>query len=95
MVLNDPLVISNVVLCSLVVIRLCFFRKNGAMHRRWAAWLAYLLIVAYGSVPIRFWFDNYHNTHWASFALNAIICVAIYRAGGNVAKLFSVLRHPQ
>jgi len=93
MAINDPLVIGNVVLCSLVVIRLSFFRKNGATHRSWASWLAYLLIVSYATVPLRFIFDHYNSTHWAAFAINAIICVAVYRAGGNVAKLFSVLRH--
>lgn len=95
MVINDPLVIGNVVLCSLVVIRLSFFRKKGATHRTWASWLAYLLILAYATVPLRFMFDHYTSTHWAAFAINAIICVAVYRTGGNVAKLFSTLRHPQ
>ncbi|WP_413535503.1 phage holin family protein [Rahnella inusitata] len=37
---------GNVVLCSLVVIRLSFFRKKGDPHRTWASWLAYLLVLA-------------------------------------------------
>ena len=45
-VINDPQVIGNVVLCSLVVIRLSFFRKKGDPHRTWASWLAYLLVLA-------------------------------------------------
>ncbi|MGY2800345.1 uncharacterized membrane protein (DUF2068 family) [Ewingella americana] len=95
MVLNDPLVISNVVLCSLVVIRLCFFRKNGATHRRWAAWLAYLLILIYGHVPLRFLFDHYDGTRWAILLLNLVICIAIFAVRGNVAKIIKVLRIPQ
>jgi len=86
-VINDPLVIGNVVLCSLVVIRLSFFRKKGATHRTWASWLAYLLILAYATVPLRFMFDHYTSTHWAALAINAIICVAVHRTGGHVAKL--------
>lgn len=93
MVISDPLVVGNVLLCSLIVVRLSLFRKNGARHRTWASWLAYLLILAYSTVPIRYMFDHYTNTHWAAFVINAVICVAVYRSSGNVAKLFSVLRH--
>ena len=95
MVINDPLVILNVVLCSLVVIRLSFFRKNGATHRKWASWFAYLLILLYVHVPLRFLFDQYDGTHWAILLMNIIICIAVFAVRGNVAKLFSVLRHPQ
>ena len=95
MVINDPLVILNVVLCSLVVIRLSFFRKNGATHRKWASWLAYLLILLYGHVPLRFFFDHYDGTRWAILLLNIVICIAVFAVRGNVAKLFSVLRNPQ
>ncbi|MGL4682169.1 holin [Gibbsiella quercinecans] len=89
---NDPLVIINVFLCIAIVIRLSAFRKRGAKHRWWASWLAYVIILAYASVPFRFMFDLYHHTHWAAAVLNLIICVAVFRAKGNVAKLFHVLR---
>lgn len=95
MVINDPLVILNVVVCSLVVIRLSFFRKNGATHRRWASWLAYLLILIYGHVPLSWAFDHYGGTRLAIFLLNVVICVAIFAARGNVAKITKVLRLPQ
>ena len=95
MVINDPLVILNVVVCSLVVIRLSFFRKNGATHRRWASWLAYLLILIYGHVPLSWAFDHYGGTRLAIFLLNVVICVAIFAVRGNVAKITKVLRIPQ
>ena len=95
MVINDPLVILNVVVCTLVVIRLSFFRKNGATHRRWASWLAYLLILIYGHVPLSWAFDHYGGTRFAIFILNLVICIAIFVVRGNVAKIIKVLRLPQ
>jgi uncharacterized membrane protein (DUF2068 family) len=94
-VINDPLVILNVIVCTLVVIRLCFFRKKGATHRRWASWLAYLLILIYGHVPLRFLFDHYDGTRLAIFLLNLVICIALFVVRGNVAKIIKVLRIPQ
>ena len=63
MVTNDPLVLTNVVACAAIVLRLMMFRKPGGRHNPWASWLAYL-----------------------------IICAAVFRARGNVARLFYVLR---
>ncbi|WP_426817910.1 phage holin family protein [Winslowiella sp. 2C04] len=92
MVITDPLVLTNVATCAAIVLRLMCFRKRGARHNWWASWLAYLIIIAYASVPFRYFFDYYTNTHWASVILNLIICVAVFRARGNVAQIFSVLR---
>ena len=51
MVINDPLVLTNVVACAAIVLRLMMFRKPGGRHNPWASWLAYLIILAYASVP--------------------------------------------
>ncbi|EOI3539373.1 phage holin family protein [Cronobacter sakazakii] len=92
MVISDPLVLTNVATCSAIVLRLMLFRKPGARHRWWASWLAYLIILAYASVPFRYAFDFYVHTHWASVIINLIICAAVFRARGNVARLFQVVR---
>ena len=92
MVINDPLVITNVVTCSAIVLRIMFFRKPGAHHRWWASWLAYLLVIAYGTVPFRYFFDNYDHSSWSSLLINLIICAAVFRAKGNVALILAVLR---
>jgi len=92
MVTNDPMVITNVVVCSAIVLRLMFFYKAGARHQRWASWLAYMIILAYASVPFRFLFDAYAHTHWAAIVINVIFCAAVWRAKGNVALIFQVLR---
>ncbi|MTD26231.1 phage holin family protein [Erwinia sorbitola] len=92
MVTSDPMVITNVVVCSAIVLRLMFFYKAGSRHQSWAAWLAYLIILAYASVPFRFLFDVYVHTHWAAVTMNLIFCAAVFRAKGNVAMVFEVLR---
>lgn len=92
MVITDPLVLTNVVTCAAIALRLMCFRKPGARHNWWASWLAYLIIIAYASVPFRYFFDYYTNTHWAAVIINLIICAAVFRARGNVAQIFSVLR---
>lgn len=43
-------------------------------------------------VPSRFMFDFYFHNHWATVMLNLIICAAVFKARGNVARLFNILR---
>ncbi|MBV4366396.1 phage holin family protein [Erwinia sp. BNK-24-b] len=92
MVTNDPMVIANVVTCSAIALRLMFFRKPGAHHEYWASWLAYMLVLAYGSIPFRYFFDHYDHTNWASLAINLVIAAAVFRSKGNVAIILAVLR---
>lgn len=92
MVTTDPLVLTNVAASSMIVLRLMMFRKPGGKHNVWASWLAYVIILAYASVPFRFMFDFYFHVHWATVMLNLIICAAVFKARGNVARLFNVLR---
>lgn len=92
MVTNDPMVITNVITCSAIALRLMFFRKPGAHHQWWASWLAYLLVLAYGSVPFRYFFDDYNHSSWASLIINLVFCAAVFRSKGNVAEILAVLR---
>lgn len=92
MVTNDPLVITNVIVSSAIALRLMVFHKPGAQHQWWASWLAYLIVLAYASIPFRFFFDHYANTSWASVLINLIICAAVFKAKGNIAVLLNVLR---
>lgn len=43
MVTNDPLVVTNVMACAAIVLRLMMFRKPGGRHNPWASWLAYVI----------------------------------------------------
>ncbi|EGL2076449.1 phage holin family protein, partial [Escherichia coli] len=47
------LLITNAVICTGIAIRVVTFRRNGSQHRRWGGWLAYFLIVAAASIPVR------------------------------------------
>lgn len=94
MVTNDPLVLVNVAVCSSIVLRLMLFRKPGARHEWWASWLAYMIVLSYASVPFRYFFDHYEHTSWAAVMINLIICAAVFRSKGNVARLLAVLRPP-
>ena len=86
---KDPVVLINVALCVVIALRLMFFRKPGARHSWWASWLAYLMILAYGSIPIKFAFSEYSGTHIATLVINLIMIVLVLRARGNAAKLLS------
>lgn len=77
-------------MCALIATRLLFFRREGAIHRPWAARLAYALIVMAGTVTIGVLFGRYG---WALLAINgitAVLCIAIYAVRGNVVELFRI-----
>ncbi|QEW32669.1 phage holin family protein [Erwinia billingiae] len=92
MVTNDPLVLTNVVTATAIALRLMMFRKPGAHHQWWASWLAYLIVLSYASIPFRYFFDAYAHASWASVTVNLIFAAAVFRAKGNVALIFAVLR---
>lgn len=85
---SEPLVILNVILCTAIVVRTAFFRRRRERQRVFVSWLALGIITLYASVPIRFFYQLYTDTHWWMVAANLIICMAVFRAKGNVAKLF-------
>ncbi|MCU1787504.1 phage holin family protein [Pectobacterium polaris] len=82
----------NVIICAVIVVLLMFYRKNGARHRPLISWLAYLLILVYASVPFRYLF-GYYDAGWLVVAVNLIICAAMLKARGNVARLIDALRY--
>ncbi|WP_261877663.1 phage holin family protein [Pectobacterium carotovorum] len=82
----------NVIICAVIVVLLMFYRKNGARHRPLISWLAYLLVLVYASVPFRYLF-GYYDANWLVVIVNLIICVAMLRARGNVARLIDALRY--
>lgn len=75
-------------LCALVCGRLILFRRAGGLHRPRVAWLAYLLIVATGSVPLRLLFGQPVPLDVSGFLAVLILAAALFAARGNVADLF-------
>lgn len=77
---------ANASVCMLIAIRLMFFQRNGRRHRRLMAVLAYIIILAAGYISFRIWFGQYVHVDPAELLLNVTICVAVWRARGNIAQ---------
>jgi CHASE2 domain-containing sensor protein len=78
---------ANAAVCILIAIRLMFFQRNGRRHRRLMALLAYIIILAAGYISFRIWFGQYIHVDPAELLLNFTICVAVWRAGGNIGQI--------
>lgn len=89
MVTHDPETLINAAVCAVIAGRLLTFRRDGGAHVRWAAWLAYALILATGSVTIRIVMGTYEGTtDPAELLLNTVLCIMVLRTKGNVVQLF-------
>ncbi|PHV12936.1 holin [Chitinimonas sp. BJB300] len=75
-------------LCSLIALRLLFFRRKGRLHRPYMAWLAYLLIVTTASVPVRLVLGEHVALDVSGFISVLFLTLAVFAVRGNVADLF-------
>ncbi|PHM60922.1 phage holin family protein [Xenorhabdus ishibashii] len=88
--MNVPilLVYINFFVCSLAVIRLMSYRRNGAQYKFIPSCIAWLLIVALGSVPLRILTNVYIESDPFEVAINVILCIQIILSDGNVNRMF-------
>ncbi|HED5644218.1 TPA: phage holin family protein [Enterobacter cloacae] len=93
MVANDPSAMANALICAVIVITLMLYQRGGARHRPLMSLIAYLTVLVYASVPFRYLFGLYKESHWFVVLVNVLICAAVLWARGNVARLVDVLRH--
>lgn len=77
----------NAIACILISVRLLFFRKRGGRHRPAMAWLAYGLILAPAWVAFRIWHGSYVQVDYGELIMNVFVCVIVWRARGNVARI--------
>jgi hypothetical protein len=77
----------NAIACILISIRLLFFRKRDGRHRPGMAWLAYGLILGSAWVAFSIWHGNYVQLDYGELIMNVFVCVIVWRARGNVAKI--------
>lgn len=77
---------ANALVCLLIVVRLMFYQKTGRYRFFYSA-LAYLVILAAGWIVIRICYGQYSAADPAELLLNLSFCLAIWGAGGNIAKL--------
>jgi hypothetical protein len=76
----------NAAACAVIALRLLFFRKTG-QHRPGMAWLAYCLILSSAWTAFRIWHGEYVVVDYGELAMNLVVCAAVWRARGNIAKI--------
>ena len=83
----------NAIICGVIVIVLMFYQRGGSRHRPFISLMAYLTVLVYASIPFRYLFGLYQESHWFVVLVNVMICAAVLWARGNVARLVDALRH--
>lgn len=82
------MILLHALLCGVIALRLLLFRRQTSTHRPLAAGLAYLIIVAAGSVPLRLPFDTLPPVDLAQLMLDVVLCLVVLSTRGNVLQLF-------
>ncbi|MGV6984694.1 phage holin family protein [Providencia hangzhouensis] len=82
------LIYINFFACFLAVVRLASYRRNGAKYRFTSSCVAWLLIVAFGSIPLRILTDEHIKADPFEVAINVVICIQIIRSDGNINRIF-------
>lgn len=77
----------NAGICAAIAIRLMLFRQGECAHKWSYSILAYILIVASGIISIQILMHQYTHVYIWEVIMNSIICVGVFMARGNVAKL--------
>lgn len=85
-VIDPLLLIANAVICVLTAGRLMFYQKTGRFHF-WLSLLAYGMILACAWTAFRIGWGQYTQVDAGEILMNFFLCVAVWRAGGNIAKI--------
>lgn len=88
----ETLLLLNAIISSGIAIRVLLFRREGARHRWWGGWLAYVVIVAAASVPIRTVYGHYILPDWSDVIIKAVFLAALIKTKGNVVQIFKISR---
>lgn len=92
MIIHEILSLMNATICGAISIRILIFRRDGSRHRKWAGWLAYLLIVVAASVPIRIFYGYHISADWSEVFIKAVFLSALIKTRGNVVQIFKMSR---
>lgn len=87
MTFQDFLLNANAIICAGTAIRLMTYRRGKSEHNRLMAFVAWLLTVATGAVTIRVLTGEYFYTDWSEVLINLLLCLSVFRSGGNVGRL--------
>ena len=88
--------ITNAVMWTGIASRVVTIRRTGSQHRRWGGWLAYFLIVAAASIPVRvvyaIWLRTPMAVDLSEVIINAVMLAAVIKTRGNVVQIFKISR---
>ncbi|MCT4713236.1 MAG: phage holin family protein [Ewingella sp.] len=85
--LNDILLAINFVVCSAIFIVLFHFARDGARFRRGISFLAMLLMVSAGAIPIMIGTGLIRQTSIPHTILAITLLVVVINARGNITRL--------
>lgn len=86
MIFDSFLLNGHALICGATAARLLFFQGKGQPNRLMAA-IAYLMIVALSWTTFRILYGQYVQIDISEIFIDLLVCVAVWRAKGNVAHL--------
>lgn len=89
MISHNLLTLIDVAICAAIALRLMLFNKNGRTHKPGISWIAAGQILFYGNFGLLWLFGHYHASGWPVVMANALICIAVFAARENVARIAS------
>jgi len=78
----------NALACFISAAMLGTYQRKGAKHRLSAGLMAFILIVACGSVTILIATGNYKYGYIPEAVINVMLCISLISSRGNVMKIF-------
>lgn len=74
--------------CLLAVIRLINYDRNGAKYKFIPSFIAWVLIILLGSIPLRILTNDYTHADPFEVGINITLCSLIILSRGNVMQIF-------
>lgn len=80
------MILLYAIICALIALRLITYRRAGARYRPANSILAYVMIVAAGSVPLRAAMGMLPPPDLTAIVLSAAVLAAVVGAQGSVGR---------
>ena len=87
MLISEYAACVNTLLSTLIVLAISFYRRGSSTYRPAVSWLAWLVVITYGSIPLRYLTGQYEETQWAVVVVNLLVCIMIFKVRGNLARI--------
>ncbi|EBZ0491438.1 phage holin family protein [Salmonella enterica subsp. enterica serovar Infantis] len=75
----------NIVACTLIIIRVIIWRRNGHRYKPGISVLAWLLAVSCFLIVFSLLLGYYRLTDWAETLINCLFCISINLSSGNLS----------